>query len=249
LAKAIDKPVANVYKALYSLEQKGGILVEEGETRVCVAVPPKELLSRLDREFKERKAQAVEALSMARPVKEDDNVYRIASGPQVIERAHAMIQRAKDILLVDAFPALLEQLRDPIERAAARGVSVLVEAYEPVKLKKCRVVLHPSRDEILPNWPGDMLLMSRDGLESLQALLDPDGEAAIRATGTSNVFLSCHAYLAGVNNFALSQLMNQVAEGTSVEQMKRTLKQLEPMRLRNARGFDVLRRTQASLTD
>jgi sugar-specific transcriptional regulator TrmB len=48
------------------MEEKGAILVEEGETRRCRAVSPKELLSRLDREFKERRQSASDAL--ARPV-------------------------------------------------------------------------------------------------------------------------------------------------------------------------------------
>jgi sugar-specific transcriptional regulator TrmB len=243
LSKALGKPVANTYKALYSLEEKGAILVEEGETRLCRAVPPKELFARLEREFKQRRARAADALKQVRAPEGDDLVYRLSSAEQVRERALTMVKEARQHLVVDAFPGVLERLREPLAKAAARGVGVLVEAYEPVAIAGCEIVLHPSRKDILPNWPGAQLLVCRDGLEMLQALLDAGGDEVVRATRTANTFLSCHAYLAGVNNFALSELMNLLAEGADLADLRARLARLDPFRLRNSRGFDVLRRT------
>ncbi|MDO8629132.1 MAG: helix-turn-helix domain-containing protein, partial [Phycisphaerales bacterium] len=40
VAQAIGKPVANTYKAIESLERKGAIVVDDGESRLCRAVPP-----------------------------------------------------------------------------------------------------------------------------------------------------------------------------------------------------------------
>jgi sugar-specific transcriptional regulator TrmB len=245
LSKALGKPVANTYKALYALEQKGAILVEEGETRFCRAVPPRELLARLGREFQERRKRAADALGRGRAPAGDDNVYRLATGEQVVERALTMIRKSRKHLLVEAFPDVLARLEDALAKAAARGVGVLVEAYEPVAVAGCEVVLHPSRKDILAIWPGQMLLVTRDGLETLQALLDRDGEQVLRATWTANPFLACQAYLAGVNNFALSEVMNQLAEGDDLAGVRARLARLDPFRLRHVHGFEALRRTGA----
>ncbi len=242
LSKAINKPVANVYKALYTLEQKGAILVEEGETRTCTAVAPKEWLARLDREFKERRKLASAALSRAKPSAEDENVYRLSSAPQVVERALTMIRGARKHLIIDAFPAPLERIRTAIETAAGRGVAVLVEAYEPVEIAGCEIVLHPGRKDILPNWPGDALMVSSDGLEFLQALFDASGDGVVRATWTANVFLACQSHIAGVNNVVLSGLMNQLAGGASAPTLKRAVKRFDGFRLRHVRGFAKLQK-------
>jgi len=245
LSKAIGKPVANTYKALYSLEEKGAILVEEGETRLCRAVPPRELLARLDREFKDRRARAADALAGVRTPKVDEHVYRLSSAEQVVERALAMIKKSREHLCVEAFPVVLAPLAGALAKAAARGVGVLVEAYEPVDelgLDGCEVVLHPSRADIVPLWPGAMLNVCRDGEESLNALLDHEARAVLRATWTANAFLACHAYLAAVNNFGLSEVMSDLEGGAGPKRLRERLARLEPYRLRHVRGFDALRR-------
>src|SRR3954454_24931874 len=71
VAQAIGKPAANVYKAIASLEAKGAVLVDDGASRVCRAVPPDELLARLERGFAERKAQAASALARLRGAEGD----------------------------------------------------------------------------------------------------------------------------------------------------------------------------------
>ena len=39
VAQGINKPAANTYKAIQTLQSKGAILVEEGSSRFCRAVP------------------------------------------------------------------------------------------------------------------------------------------------------------------------------------------------------------------
>src|SRR4051812_48967141 len=58
VAQAIGKPVANTYKTIASLEEKGAVLIDDGETRACRAVPAEEFLARLDSQFRDRRARA-----------------------------------------------------------------------------------------------------------------------------------------------------------------------------------------------
>ncbi len=242
LAKLIGKPVANVYKAAYSLEEKGAILVEEGEPRVCRAVSAGELLSRLEREFKDKKKRVKKALASPPKRLEDDNICRLGSASQALERAHMMIKSAKEHLIVDAFPDLLESLRPSIEKASESGVAVLVEAYKPVAFKGCKVVLHPGREDILPHWPGDILMVNKDGLETLQALLQKNGDGVLSAFWSASVFLACQSYVAAINNFGLSCLMNELEGETTPAKMKSKLKAIFPYRMRHTRGFKKLRK-------
>jgi len=242
VAKAIGKPVANAYKALYTLEEKGAVRVEEGEKRRCRAVPPRELLARLEREFRSRKAAAKAALAQAKGAPKDDNVYRVEGFLQVLERASSMLREARKHVVVDAFPSLLEELREDVEKAIARGVGVLVEAYEPVQFRGARVALHPSREEILPIWPGEMLSLAVDGREWLQAFVDRETREVQQAVWTANPFLATHAYLASVNNVVLSRMLDELQEGASTKTLRSTLKRSDGFRLRHTLGFQELTR-------
>src|SRR3954447_24395728 len=78
VAQGIGKPVANTYKAIASLEEKGAVLVDPSSTRPCRAVPPEEFLARLEGQFQERRTRAARALSEVRaaePEEEDARVY------------------------------------------------------------------------------------------------------------------------------------------------------------------------------
>ena len=63
ISHAIGKQPPNTYKAIASLEAKGAILVEKGETKQCRAVPPEELLENLERRFRSQRALAGERLA------------------------------------------------------------------------------------------------------------------------------------------------------------------------------------------
>ena len=51
IAQALGKPVANTYKGIQALQAKGAVLVEDGSTRLCRAVPPDELMGQMERAF------------------------------------------------------------------------------------------------------------------------------------------------------------------------------------------------------
>ena len=67
VAQGIGKPVANTYKAVESLQQKGAVLVDETKTRLCRAVPPDDLLGRLEKTFETRREAAAQALARLQP--------------------------------------------------------------------------------------------------------------------------------------------------------------------------------------
>src|SRR5690348_9159997 len=111
IAQAIGKPVANVYKAIDTLERKGAVLIDDGENRMCRGVPLDELLARIERDFRRSRTRAVQAFAGLEAPADDDRIYQLRSHEQILERARQMLAGARRVVLASLFPAPLESLR------------------------------------------------------------------------------------------------------------------------------------------
>lgn len=191
VSHGIGKPTANTYKALSSLAARGAITVEEGEGRLCRAVPPGELLDRLEKGFRDRKAQALSQLDRLQQSHGDDRIYQLEDADQVLARAKAMLDRAQSIVLLDIFPAPFAALKPDLKAAVARGVRVALQVYEPVTLPRAEVVLSDAGADLLASWPGQQLSLVVDAREHLLALLGRDGRTVHQAIWSGSTFLSC----------------------------------------------------------
>ena len=177
VAKLLARPTANVYKAVETLSRKGAVMVEEGDNRTCRAVPAGDFLHQAERDFRRTARAAEDRLSRLQAPGEDDKVYRLESASRVFEVCREMLEfRAEKVAVVDAFPASLAAVRDSIERAAARGVSVFVEAYTPVEIAGASVVTAAISAGAPSQWCSEQLNVVVDGRELLMALLISDLE-------------------------------------------------------------------------
>jgi len=191
ISHAIGKPTANTYKAIAVLAQRGAIVVDDAENRLCRAVPPAELLDRIDRDFGARRKQAESQLAKIRPASNDDRVYQLTDVDQVLERARTMLAGAKAIVLVDALPKMFAAIATHLEAAAKRGVTVAVRAYEPVKLKGVSILVPTDAARILDLWPGEQLNIVVDAEQYMLALLAKDAQAVHQAIWSNSTYLSC----------------------------------------------------------
>jgi sugar-specific transcriptional regulator TrmB len=194
ISHAIGKPTANTYKAIAALAGRGAIVVDDSENRLCRAVPPGELLDRLDRDFESRRHLAELMLAKIRPASGDDRVYQLGDVGQVLERARTMLAAAKAVALIDAFPRVLAQIAGHLESAAKRGVSVAVRAYERVNLKGVNVLVPSDAARVLTLWPGEQLNMVVDAEQYMLALLAKDARSVHQAIWSNSTFLSCLQY-------------------------------------------------------
>jgi hypothetical protein len=197
VSHAIGKPTANTYKALASLADQGAVLLDDGGGGAARAVPPAELLAGLERRARERREAAAAALADLAPGEVDDRVYALRDRDQVLERARAMLARARQIVLADLFPAVFDELRADLADCAARGVSVTVRAYAPAEAGAALVVGGEGKGAP-GRWPGQQLSLVVDGAEHLLALLSPDLGQVHQAVWSGSAFLSClhHNHLA-----------------------------------------------------
>jgi sugar-specific transcriptional regulator TrmB len=204
VAQTLGKPVAGIYKTLESLVNKGAVMVEEGTSRLCRAVPVDELLGRLERAFRERKLAAERALAELPEAPEDDRVYQLRSLEQAFERCRGMIDGAERVVVVDGFLIPLERLRPELEGAAARGVRVAVLTYDDADFAGARVIRFGQQNHpLVTTFPGSWLNLVVDGSELLLAFLSRDAERLQLAVWTRSPFLawSLHAYMISEFNY------------------------------------------------
>lgn len=212
VAHGIGKPVANTYKAIDALRQRGAVIVDGKARRSCRAVPPDELLGMLDQRRRARVEAAARALSALEPAGEDDGVYAIGSRRQTLARFRDMLARARDLALIDVFPEPLTQLRPAIEAAAARGVLVAVQIYAPAKIRGVELIVRSDGAELQQRWPGQWLNIAIDGSEFLLAFF---GTSTDQAIWSRSPYLSWIYHGGIASEMIASRLGSAIDEGAS----------------------------------
>ena len=191
ISHGIGKPTANTYKAIASLVQQGAVQVDEGGSRLIRAVPPDELLAGLEQRARKMREAARAALADRSSDVVDDRVYTLRAPDQVLERARAMLARAREIVLGDLFPGPLEALAGDLAAAASRGVRVVVKVYSPLDVPGVAEVPEADAARALAEWPGQQLSLVVDAEEHLLALLDASLASVHQAVWSRSTFLSC----------------------------------------------------------
>jgi sugar-specific transcriptional regulator TrmB len=240
IAQGIGKPVANTYKAIESLQQKGAVLVEEDESRLCRAVPPGELLRAVDRGFAARRDEAQRALANVARSEGDDRVYTLRTPAQVLERARTMLAAARQVVLIDAFPGVLDAVGPAIVQAAARDIIVAVKVYRPIELGKAEVFVEPDGERAIARWPGEWLNLAVDGAEHLLSFLAPDLATVHQAIWSSSPYLSWvyHSALGGELAMAgVHALAGDTPRGDPLRKLVARIRALLPL---DAPGYRAL---------
>ena len=237
VAQALGKPVANTYKAIESLQQKGVVIADETGSKRCRAVPPDEVLDRLETRFERRHGQASRAFSRLRPAGGDDGVYALNDPDQVYDRCRAMLSRASEVALLDAFPTPLMTISEAVEACAARGVRMAVEVYEPTTaLEGVETVLNPHSADTR-HWPGDWLNMVVDGSELLLAFMDIDGARVHQAIWSRSPFL-CWAYQSALAGEILSARVHAaLGESASAAELRDIFARFSGYRAHESLGY------------
>ncbi len=232
VAQAIGKPAANTYKGLESLERKGAVIVDAGESRVFRAIPPGELLAGLKRRFEARHGEAANALAKLAPPPADDRLYQLRSREQVLERCRAMLGRCKGVAVMDVFPSVVGELLPDLQQAAQRGVEVIVKAYEYLEVAGARVVVRPRGHEIVEAIPGSLVSLNIDGQEHLLAMFADDGDRVHQAIWTSSTIVAYLLYnglINEVSQVAVMQALDCDASASVIRQRFEELRHLHPI--------------------
>ncbi|MBN2009600.1 hypothetical protein JW960_09685 [candidate division KSB1 bacterium] len=240
IAQAIHKPTANTYKAIQSLQQKGAIFVEDADTRICRPVPVAELLSQLERRFIDKKETAESTLASLQFDDDDDRVYQLKTTDQVIERCRHMLQAVESILVIDAFPSILELLKPDIETVASQGVKVAINAYESLQIANTKIFERPNGQKIINGWPGEWINIIVDGDQFLIALFERGLKNVIQAIWSGSPYITWVYYSALMAQFQLSAIQQKLQTATHLGEIKDLLRANEAFFPLNASGYQKL---------
>lgn len=182
LAKASGVPRANVYAVLQKLEDRGAIVRLDTPSGARYApVLPKELTRRLGDSFQDTLQAAQHALSeLARPA-DYEYVWNVRDYPVLLEHARAMVDGAREHLLVAIGRQEAGALADRFAEAEARGVAVTTLCLEacPSECGGCRGGIY--RYRVAPEQRQRWLVLVPDSAEVLAGEIGSDQAAlAIR---------------------------------------------------------------------
>lgn len=240
VAQEIGKPVANTYKTVQALYQKGLVHIDDTQSRLCQAVPPLEVLSGMKTVFMGRYERASRALAELKTSKTSERIFSLATAEQVFDRCRKLIEGAESVVLVDAYPGVVSSLGPWLETAAGRGITVVLQAYAPVKLKGVEVVPFVAADKMLKRWSGNWLIVVVDGAEYLFAYLSDDGRTVSNAIWCGSAFLALPQHSNLAMSFRACILEQMLADGASADEMKRVVKRTAKWQTLGKRGYNDL---------
>lgn len=233
IAQAIGKPAANTYKAIQSLEQKGAVIVDSSETRMCRAISSDELLTRLSREFETRRASAQVSLSKMNHPAPDDRIYQIRSRDQVFQRAREMLHEAKLLVVGVIEGPFAQELIEDLAAAIARGVDIGLKSDQNLRVEGIEAVPIEKYER-----GRQVLELAVDGEQVLIAAFSPEG-ALTHAIWSRHPVLavSFHEGLAAQISFA--NVSARVDEGAGQKRLTRAVAAHRPAS--STPGFSRLR--------
>ncbi|MGE0786419.1 MAG: TrmB family transcriptional regulator [Sandaracinaceae bacterium] len=220
VAQQLGKAAAGVYKALDALTQRGAVLVEDEESRRCVAVPPEELVGQIERAFEAKRRTASAALRRIEREDRDVRLHRLRSFEHVVERAQRMLERAEQVAVIDVFPDALPLVKDGVEAAHARGVRVLAQVYRDDPLAATMRVVAPDAEHLIARWRASWLNLVVDAREHLLSFLDCGARRVVHATWTNSAYLSVVYYNGVTSELALDALGSAIERGADADELR-----------------------------
>ena len=178
IAQVIGKPAANTYKAIESLQRKGAIILDESGTRLCTPVDPEVLLTRLTKEFTQRKAHALKAFEGLGAPAIEGKMVSLTNTDHVIREAAALVIASESVLLVMGQVSLLEPIQEDLENSAGRGVDLYLITDRTFFIEDATVIVNPNLSS-----QSESLELGADDSSYLGAVLSGTSAQGITLSG------------------------------------------------------------------
>lgn len=235
VAKELGKAVANVYKSLDSLGEKGAVAQAQDGKASFSAVPWQQLLANEDRKFTTYLEELSAQLQSLPEATHDEKVYQLQNVDQVIADGIRMIDAAQFIVLCDVEPDAVIHFAAALERAAARGVEVRVKVYEEVTLAGVQLVKRSNGAEVYARTEDVRFEISADGKHMLTALFNANQTRVVQAFRTGSALINMSIYSGLVYEFILTELKPAIANSdlALAQDVLRNYAHLHPFSTRN----------------
>jgi len=240
VGKSINKPTANVYKAIDALASKGAVLIESNKSKYCKAVPPNEFLNHYKKELIAKTEETKNLLNNLEIDHYDEKTYSIESAPLVFERFRNMMQKAKVIAVIDAFPNALNLVLEPIKEAIIRGVKVYIQTYKPIEIDGADIAYSNIGEKAMAHWKSEQLNLIIDGEEYLMALMDKDLTKTIQANWSNNYYMACTLHAGRMQEQTMMKITTKIGSKNFEKEVVELLEKQKYFYNSNIPGFDKL---------
>ncbi len=216
VAKELNEPVANTYKALESLRRDGLALVEESARVKAYAGQPISLyLDQRERWFSRKRELLENSLKSLVPSTPGEGFYKVESAEQLYALASSLVGKARDAVAVDATALPLGQVHKDLRKAAQRGRNVLVKSYRELEIPGCTVVFSREMGSPVSDLPIHFLHLVVPGEGYIIAITDLENSRLLHGVYVRNLFLSILAYNGFTMEFFVTRAFNMIHRGRS----------------------------------
>lgn len=185
VAKRSGVARGRVYEVLDSLVFKGAAHASHGKPQKYAPTNPEEFLKIRRRQTEESFTHATDVLRKFAFRKENSGViWDLQGKSEILQRAKDVIDRASTRLFCEIWEAEADRLSVDLERAAERGVQVIVVAYGEVSYPFANVFAHPGTDEVTHGLGSRWLVISADDREIVAGSVSEGAES--RAAWTTH---------------------------------------------------------------
>ncbi len=160
LSKNSGVPRSAIYDVIRKLEALGAATALYTNPQKYVPLPPEQLISLLERQFKERLEEARKALSHFDTEIEPGHLWNIVGYKNMLHKAREMIGKAKETIFISAWERECLRLKQDLQAAQERGVRIIAFSFTPISLKSKEAYSYNiPESELLNVWERKIILV------------------------------------------------------------------------------------------
>jgi len=239
IAKALNEPVSNTYKSIYSLQNKGAVILDEtGKSKKYSAVPIEAYFDQMERNFTEKRKKIEESLKNIELPPPDGGVYQLENVSQIYEKADQMIRNAKTSVFINISPGIMKNFKKSLESAAKASVNVLVRPYQKTEIPGCDISYSATINPPGKSLPFEILYLVTDGEEYITAFLDLNEKKVFKAIWSKNIHLTIIAYYGNLFEFLFVKLYNMLQSDLEKQEILSSLEKYFKFQITDITGFN-----------
>ncbi len=223
IAKKINKPTANVYKAIDALAEKGAVIIEDNKSRICKAVAPDEFIGHLEKSLLAKTGNVRSKLKDLGKTHYDERSYTIESVDLAFKKFESMMNQCTEIAVIDIFPNPYKRVKAEIANAIKRGVKVYIQVYEPTELRGANIAYTSVAAKALEYWQSQQMNLIIDGEQHLLTLMNNDLTKVLQAKWSNNLYVSCMHFAGFMREQVIMHLMNNMNDENFADKARKIL--------------------------
>ena len=213
VAKGIGKAVANVYKGVEGLSNKGAIEITVSDSKICHAVPWKQVLTQPQSRFSHNISDLEQQLKQLPEQQDDESIYQLKNIEQVLNTGKLIIEHATSIIVGEFEPEAAEYFAPMLRDAATRGVEVRVKFYKDITIDKAHITLRSKGEQVYAKTKNVSFKICADGKESLTAVTSTDLSSVVQAFKSKSALICMQMYCGLIYELILTELKQAIPTG------------------------------------